>query len=85
MKARKTITLAAGHASLASHGAEVAAFILEAQHSAYIAPGRDGLKDLIASVPADMRYEPGLVVANGDYVMIHGRYTNVGQLNHGWL
>lgn len=33
MKARKTITLAAGHASLASHGAEVAAFILEAAAS----------------------------------------------------
>jgi pimeloyl-ACP methyl ester carboxylesterase len=30
MNARKTITLAAGHASLASHGAEVTAFILEA-------------------------------------------------------
>jgi predicted SnoaL-like aldol condensation-catalyzing enzyme len=49
------------------------------QHSAYIAPGRDGLKQLIASVPANMRYEPGLAVANGDYVMIHGRFTNVGQ------
>jgi len=30
MNARKTITLDAGHASLASHGAEVASFILEA-------------------------------------------------------
>jgi predicted SnoaL-like aldol condensation-catalyzing enzyme len=49
------------------------------QHSAYVAPGRSGLKQLIASVPADMRYEPGLAVANGDYVMIHGRFTNVGQ------
>jgi predicted SnoaL-like aldol condensation-catalyzing enzyme len=49
------------------------------QHSAYIAPGRNGLKELIASVPANMKYEPGLVVANGDYVMIHGRFTNVGQ------
>ena len=49
------------------------------QHSAYIAPGPGGLKQLIDSVPADMRYEPGLIVANGDYVMIHGRFTNVGQ------
>jgi predicted SnoaL-like aldol condensation-catalyzing enzyme len=49
------------------------------QHSAYVAPGRSGLKQLIASVPTDMRYEPGLAVANGDYVMIHGRFTNVGQ------
>jgi pimeloyl-ACP methyl ester carboxylesterase len=33
MNAKKTITLEAGHASLASHGAEVAAFILEAASS----------------------------------------------------
>jgi predicted SnoaL-like aldol condensation-catalyzing enzyme len=49
------------------------------QHSAFISPGRDGLKALIASVPANMRYEPGLAVAKGDFVMIHGRFTNVGQ------
>jgi predicted SnoaL-like aldol condensation-catalyzing enzyme len=49
------------------------------QHSANVAPGRDGLKKLIASVPPDMRYEPGLTIADGDFVMIHGRYTNVGQ------
>jgi len=49
------------------------------QHSAYIAPGRDGLKQLIASVPAEMRYEPGLAVASGAFVMIHGRFTHVGQ------
>jgi len=26
-----------------------------------------------------MRYENGLIVANGDYVMLHGRFSNVGQ------
>ncbi|WDF79009.1 nuclear transport factor 2 family protein [Mucilaginibacter sp. KACC 22773] len=49
------------------------------QHSAHISPGRDGLKELIASAPANMRYEPGLAIAKGDFVMIHGRFTNIGQ------
>ena len=26
-----------------------------------------------------MRYENALIVANGDYVMLHGRFTNIGQ------
>ena len=29
--------------------------------------------------PPDMRYKSGLVVAGGDYVMLHGRFSNVGQ------
>ncbi len=29
----------------------------------------------MAALPDDFRYEPGLVVAEGDYAMIHGRYT----------
>ena len=49
------------------------------QHSAHIAPGRDGLFELVKASPPDMRYENGLIVANGDYVMLHGRFSNVGQ------
>jgi len=49
------------------------------QHSAHIAPGRDGLFNLIKGSPPDMRYESGLIVANDDYVMLHGRFSNVGQ------
>jgi predicted SnoaL-like aldol condensation-catalyzing enzyme len=49
------------------------------QHSAHIAPGREGLFDLVKASPPDMRYENGLVVANGDHVMLHGRFTNIGQ------
>jgi predicted SnoaL-like aldol condensation-catalyzing enzyme len=49
------------------------------QHSAHIAPGRDGLFELVKASPADMRYESGLVVASGDYVMLHGRFSNIGQ------
>ena len=26
-----------------------------------------------------MRYTNGLIVANGDYLMLHGRFSNVGQ------
>jgi predicted SnoaL-like aldol condensation-catalyzing enzyme len=49
------------------------------QHSAHIDPGRDGLFELVRACPPDMRYENGLIVANGDYVMLHGRFSNVGQ------
>jgi predicted SnoaL-like aldol condensation-catalyzing enzyme len=49
------------------------------QHSAHIEPGREGLFELVKASPADMRYENALIVANGDYVMLHGRFTNIGQ------
>ena len=49
------------------------------QHSAHIAPGREGLFGLVKAAPPDMRYENALIVANGDYVMLHGRFSNVGQ------
>src|ERR1700731_3481089 len=43
------------------------------QHSAHIAPGRDGLFNLIKSVPPTLKYEPGTIVAEGDFVIVHGR------------
>jgi len=49
------------------------------QHSAYIAPGRAGLFDLIKACPPTLRHEPGLIVANGDYVILHGRFSGNGQ------
>ena len=49
------------------------------QHSAHVPPGRDGLIGLIQSVPDNFRYENGLTVANGDYVLLHGRFTGLGQ------
>jgi predicted SnoaL-like aldol condensation-catalyzing enzyme len=49
------------------------------QHSAHIPPGRDGLFNLIRSVPPNMRYEPGLILANGDHVIVHGRFSNLGR------
>ena len=40
------------------------------QHSAHIPPGREGLFNMIKGLPDDFRYENGLVVANGDYVLL---------------
>ncbi len=45
------------------------------QHSAHIAPGRDGLLDLIRALPDTLRYENQLIVAEGDYVIAHGRFS----------
>jgi hypothetical protein len=49
------------------------------QHSAHIEPGRDGLFNLIRSTPDTLRYEHQLVVAEGDYVIVHGRFTGYGR------
>lgn len=49
------------------------------QHSAHIPPGREGLFELVRALPAALRYESGLIVAEGDYVIAHGRYTGNGQ------
>ncbi|HMI40836.1 MAG TPA: ester cyclase [Sphingomicrobium sp.] len=48
------------------------------QHSAHIPPGRDGLFGLVEAAPAAMRYENSLVMAEGDMLMLHGRFTNHG-------
>jgi predicted SnoaL-like aldol condensation-catalyzing enzyme len=48
------------------------------QHSAHIAPGRDGLFDLIKSMPPTLKYEPGMIVAEGDLVIVHGRFSGFG-------
>ena len=48
------------------------------QHSAHIAPGREGLFNLVRALPATARYEPGLIVGEGDFVVVHGRYSGIG-------
>jgi predicted SnoaL-like aldol condensation-catalyzing enzyme len=48
------------------------------QHSAHIEPGREGLFNLVKSLPATLRYEAGLVVAEGDFVIAHGRFSGFG-------
>ncbi len=49
------------------------------QHSAHISPGREGLFNLVKGMPPSFKYEPGLIVAEGDHVMIHGRFSGFGQ------
>lgn len=43
------------------------------QHNPVIAQGREALAKLVAQLPEAVCYEPGLVIAEGDYVAIHGR------------
>jgi len=49
------------------------------QHSAHIEPGRDGLFNLIRSSPPTLKYEPGVIAADGDFVIIHGRFSGLGR------
>lgn len=48
------------------------------QHSAHIAPGRAGLFDLIKSLPPTLKYEHGTIVAEGNFVIVHGRFSTFG-------
>ncbi|MDB5093103.1 MAG: hypothetical protein JWO85_1204 [Candidatus Eremiobacteraeota bacterium] len=49
------------------------------QHSAHIEPGREGLFNLIKSVPPTLKYESDMIVADGDLVIVHGRFSGHGQ------
>ena len=55
------------------------------QHSAHIPPGRDGLFELVKNVPAAMRYENQLIVAEGDFVLLHGRFSGLGEGVPNWV
>jgi predicted SnoaL-like aldol condensation-catalyzing enzyme len=54
------------------------------QHSAHIPPGRDGLFGLIKSTPPEMKYENSLIMAEGDMLMLHGRFSGLG-LPANWI
>jgi predicted SnoaL-like aldol condensation-catalyzing enzyme len=49
------------------------------QHSAHIPPGREGLFDLVRGLPDTSRYENQVIVAEGDYVIAHGRFSGNGR------
>ena len=55
------------------------------QHSAHIPPGRDGLFELVKQAAGSMRYENQLTVSNGDFVMLHGRYSGLGPGVPNWV
>jgi predicted SnoaL-like aldol condensation-catalyzing enzyme len=48
------------------------------QHSAHIEPGREGLFSLVKSLPPTLKYEAGTIVAEGDFVIAHGRFSGFG-------
>ncbi len=48
------------------------------QHSAHIGPGREGLFDLIRNTPSTLKWEHGVILAEGDYVIVHSRYSGHG-------
>ena len=49
------------------------------QHSAHIEPGREGLFNLIKTMPPKFKYEPGTIVAEGVFVIVHGRFSDFGE------
>jgi predicted SnoaL-like aldol condensation-catalyzing enzyme len=49
------------------------------QHSAHIPAGRNGLFDLVRALPDTLRYENQLIVAEGDYVIAHSRFSGHGR------
>lgn len=53
------------------------------QHSAILPPGVDDLKKEMIALPESFRYEPGLIVADGDHVMVHGKYS--GFASRSWI
>jgi predicted SnoaL-like aldol condensation-catalyzing enzyme len=48
------------------------------QHSAHIEPGRDGLFNLIKGLPSTLKYEPGMILAEENLVIVHGRFSGFG-------
>ena len=48
------------------------------QHSAHIAPGRNGLFELVKSLPDTLKYEHDMIVAEDNFVIVHGRFSRFG-------
>ncbi len=53
------------------------------QHSAHIGPGREGLFNLVKTLPLTLKYEHGTIVADGDFVIVHGRFSGFLPVN--WI
>ena len=49
-----------------------------AQRNPMFPSGRDVIKGLFGNLPPDFKYEIGMVIAEGDMVAIHGRYSGLG-------
>jgi predicted SnoaL-like aldol condensation-catalyzing enzyme len=55
------------------------------QHSAHIPPGRKGLFDLVKNSPPTLKYENQLILANGDFLILHGRFSGLGPGLPNWI
>jgi predicted SnoaL-like aldol condensation-catalyzing enzyme len=53
------------------------------QHSAHIEPGREGLFNLVKTLPPTLKYESGTIVADGDFVIVHRRFSGFQPVN--WI
>jgi predicted SnoaL-like aldol condensation-catalyzing enzyme len=53
------------------------------QHSAHIELGRKGLFNLVKTLPPTLKYEHGTIVADGDFVIVHGRFSGFQPVN--WI
>jgi predicted SnoaL-like aldol condensation-catalyzing enzyme len=49
------------------------------QHSARISPGRDGLFNLVRGLPDSLRYEKRVILAEGDCLIAHERFSVQGR------
>ena len=45
------------------------------QHNPQIPNGIEAIKELLGQLPESFDYQSGLVMADGDYVAVHGRYV----------
>jgi predicted SnoaL-like aldol condensation-catalyzing enzyme len=48
-------------------------------HGAHIGPGREGLFDFVTAAPQSLKYEPGMIVADDDLVVVYGRLSSTGR------
>ena len=55
------------------------------QHSAHIPPGRKGLFNLIKAAPPTLRYEHGVILADKEFVIVHGRFSGHGLSARSWI
>jgi predicted SnoaL-like aldol condensation-catalyzing enzyme len=49
------------------------------QHSARVSGGLEGLRGLVSQLPKTAKYEIAHIAAEGDFVLLHGRYSGIGQ------
>jgi predicted SnoaL-like aldol condensation-catalyzing enzyme len=54
------------------------------QHSKHIPPGRDGLFGLVKAAPETLQYQNGAILAEGNLLMLHGRFSGLG-LPANWI